>query len=344
MLKNLSFIIIVLCAGVMIGVILGEGVVRVYLFGYDAFSYERIRSNVPIGVSGHLEKSKNDTILFALKQNIKGFHSRREFRTNALGFRDVECSMPKRSQTIRGLVIGDSWTMGAGVLEEETYHGVVERHLNHQFPSQEVELINLGVGGYNLFNYLGVLEEKSLRLEPDFIIFGFCGNNDFLHPKEKHNRDDYMVKERKNGFLKSYLRELALKALFRGEDISNYANRKVSQEELTFINSMFMEYKKFGFENDIPILIQYLSLHNRPDRLGSIKHIAHSLSIPFVDSEKDFSGKDIPQFYVDPLDPHPNKLAHEMFGMSLLNSAEFQALMDGVVSSDSVGRQMSWLH
>ncbi len=58
-----------------------------------------------------------------------------------------------------GLVFGDSYTMGSGVDIENVYHSVIEQSLNKQSDGANYELINPGLGGYNLLNY-GTIEGK----------------------------------------------------------------------------------------------------------------------------------------------------------------------------------------
>ena len=82
-------------------------------------------------------------------------------------------------------VIGDSFTMGSGVEIEKVYHSVVEEKLNEREDSVRYELINFGVGGYNLLNYSGVLEKKAVLYDPDFIVIGFCGQQRFHDAQRK---------------------------------------------------------------------------------------------------------------------------------------------------------------
>jgi len=102
----------------------------------------------------------------------------KELRTNALGFRDRAAEIPpKRPGEFRIVVLGDSFTVSAGVELDRIYTSALERRLSERFPG--VRIINLAVGGYNIVQYAYVLEEVGLGLEPDMVLVGVFPDNDF---------------------------------------------------------------------------------------------------------------------------------------------------------------------
>jgi GDSL-like Lipase/Acylhydrolase family len=101
-----------------------------------------------------------------------------ELRTNQLGFRDDTPTLaPKRKDEFRIIVLGDSFTVSAGVAVERIYTSLVEDALRSRLPALRV--VNLAVGGYNIVQYAMVLEEVGLGLEPDLILVSVYPENDF---------------------------------------------------------------------------------------------------------------------------------------------------------------------
>lgn len=99
-------------------------------------------------------------------------------RTNHLGLRqDVEVSATKGPREVRVLLLGDSFTFGWGVEHEESYAGILQKQLSAAFPQHQITLMNAGVGGFGLQNYLAYLDEYGLNLEPD-VVAVFLGPND----------------------------------------------------------------------------------------------------------------------------------------------------------------------
>src|SRR5436309_6324437 len=74
------------------------------------------------------------------------------YAINADGFRDRRYARPKPPGTFRIVVLGDSIAFGFGVAEEETFPKVLEARIAATAPQRRVEVLNLGVSGYNSFN------------------------------------------------------------------------------------------------------------------------------------------------------------------------------------------------
>lgn len=102
----------------------------------------------------------------------------KELRTNNLGFRDSAAALPpKQPGEFRIVVLGDSFTVSAGVDFDNIYTTLVEKRLRQSFPN--VKVINLAVGGYNIIQYALVLQEVALGLDPDMVLVCVFPDNDF---------------------------------------------------------------------------------------------------------------------------------------------------------------------
>ncbi len=97
--------------------------------------------------------------------------------TNSLGMRgkaEVSEARPDR----RVLVVGDSHSFGL-CADEETFAHLLEVRLRRASGEKTVEVLNASAGGYDPFNYLGVVE-RFAELRPQVVIIAFYGGNDFL--------------------------------------------------------------------------------------------------------------------------------------------------------------------
>lgn len=93
-------------------------------------------------------------------------------KTNSHRFRDIEHSINKPDGTIRILGLGDSFTFGWGVLENNVYLKVLEQDL-HRVLNRSLETINTGVPGWGLNQYYLYLKESGLKLAPDIVLVGY---------------------------------------------------------------------------------------------------------------------------------------------------------------------------
>ena len=92
--------------------------------------------------------------------------------TNSKGLRDKkEYSYENRNNKFRIVVIGDSFTFGHRVSNNETYSFLLERMLDN------VEVINMGVEDYGTDQQLIYLKEEGVKYKPDLIILGFMSDS-----------------------------------------------------------------------------------------------------------------------------------------------------------------------
>src|SRR6185436_1568242 len=93
-----------------------------------------------------------------------------KFTTNALGLRDREFPIPKPPGVFRILMLGDSFTEGGGLENDETVAKIVETGLRQGACGTAVEVVNAGHASYSpILQYL-LLKDVGLRLQPDLVV------------------------------------------------------------------------------------------------------------------------------------------------------------------------------
>jgi hypothetical protein len=119
--------------------------------------------------------------------NQSGWKRSREFsvhvRVNSKGLRGPEIPYAKPDGTERVLVIGDSFTFGAQVEEDETFVARLGHHLRQETADvgdapAAIETINGGVDGWNTFNELAWLKAEGVKYAPDIVVLMFYAGND----------------------------------------------------------------------------------------------------------------------------------------------------------------------
>lgn len=91
--------------------------------------------------------------------------------TNSLGFRDDEHDVQRSDDAFRIVVLGDSFVWGFGVDNQDIFTVHLRNALSH------VEVINLGVTGYNLSQTHQLLRQTGLAYEPDLVVVVVCQND-----------------------------------------------------------------------------------------------------------------------------------------------------------------------
>lgn len=96
---------------------------------------------------------------------------------NRWGMRDQDYTQERPADTLRAAVLGPSTVMGWGVDDGATFEALLEDRLNREPLSSKfkhVELLNLGVPGYQPPQYL-VAFEKALTFQPNGVIYVAAG-------------------------------------------------------------------------------------------------------------------------------------------------------------------------
>lgn len=123
----------------------------------------------------------SNPISWTLKPNTTDRHCTGEFcvryTINSRSLRSKEYTLEKPKNTTRILVLGDSFTFGFGVEDNETYPAVLEQLLNK---NHLVEVWNAGVSGYSPDAYYLFLKENIAKIKPDIVLVGFYAGNDLI--------------------------------------------------------------------------------------------------------------------------------------------------------------------
>jgi hypothetical protein len=101
--------------------------------------------------------------------------------SNSRGFRDRERIFQRTGHGPRVVVLGDSFTYGAGVGYDETFVTLLERALQASFP--HVEMINLGVPGWDPPQEFYLLKEDGIRFAPDLVMLNLFVGNDIMRKR-----------------------------------------------------------------------------------------------------------------------------------------------------------------
>jgi hypothetical protein len=99
-----------------------------------------------------------------------------EVQLNSEGFRSADFRTEKAG-AIRVACVGDSWTFGMPVDQDEAYPSRLAEWLRQERPGVQYDVQNLGVLGYSSFQGLQLMKTRVLDFNPDVVVIGF-GMND----------------------------------------------------------------------------------------------------------------------------------------------------------------------
>lgn len=100
------------------------------------------------------------------------------FHTNSSGFRGKDFKIKKKKDIYRIVVIGDSIPFGVRMDEKNIFPVLLQKKIkNSSFNRNNIEVINAGIGGYNIWQYGELYKTKISKLSPDLIIVSICQND-----------------------------------------------------------------------------------------------------------------------------------------------------------------------
>lgn len=285
-------------------------------------------------------------IVFSYESNPRGYFGENNsviHRTNKYGFRGGNFSPQKPQNTFRAVFLGDSFTFGEGVRDQDTlpeqFAGLAAQ--KKIFGEKKIEAVNLGVGGYNTQQEWAAHRDFADGLSPDMVILSY-GINDaeqrLFIPTEagiiRRNRE----KESAENPIRLTEAPRWVK-IFKIHQIlwKIQQERQQTQTTINYYRSLYRESNpaweqtreaianlgKYGKQNNIkmvavifPLLFQ---LDNYPltDEQNKVIAEFQSAGITVIDLLGILQGKTDQELWVHQTDQHPNEAVYAMAARNL---------------------------
>lgn len=144
-----------------------------------------------------IQPSSNPQRIYEAKPLASGYGWETQISINRHGFRGRDYTLEKPPGTFRIVVIGDSITFGNRLAPEENFPAVLESL--YQKAGKKVEVLNLGLGGYDTLQEVAALQDLGLQFDPDLVVLGYCindigvasGNINYIRRVEKYSSGLY---------------------------------------------------------------------------------------------------------------------------------------------------------
>ncbi len=160
-----------------------------------------------------------------------------EYKINANGLRDETLHFtPKPSGSTRILLLGDSFTFGAGNDYEKIWPVIFERNLRKA--SFDVDVVKAGVAAYDTRTEVLYLERLFPQYQPDIVVITFLANDFFTNRPVENERSgsgdriDIAIRGRDDKGSPSHLAVLAKRLLMMNDWL--YSKLYISTERKEF--------------------------------------------------------------------------------------------------------------
>lgn len=283
-------------------------------------------------------------ITFRYDGNPRGyFDARNEVHhdVNPSGFRGPAFT-PKPPGIFRMVFLGDSFTFGEGVRNEDTYPEVAAHLLREE--GHRVESCNLGVGGYNTTQEATALNVFGFDLQPDVVILGYtlndaepplfeidpAGGQPIRRPREaaieaegapQRPPGSLLYRLRLARMIWQVQRQRHLTKQTVGYYQSLYASDSAGREESErALREIVAECRDRGIPCIVvmfPLMYQLSDAYPFEAIHQQIGEVVREAGGQFVDLLPALKGQNARKMIVHPTDQHPNEKVHAMAGKLL---------------------------
>lgn len=232
---------------------------------------------------------------------------------NSLGLRGADCTLEPVSGRTRIAMLGDSFTLGIGVRDEDTLPARLERELG----ADRHEVLDFGVSATDTLEQVAYLEGYVLRFRPRVVVLVF-----FLNDTERGSTIDYLtrphvlVAARRRSWLLNLVVGRLERAALRDDMLENYREGytpdspawRAVRDALAHAHELC---EARGVELVLaihPVLVD-LARGSYPfaDIHATVRAFCEQQAIPVVDLYEALADRRASELWVHPNDQHPNE-------------------------------------
>jgi len=252
---------------------------------------------------------------------------------NSLGYRDLERAFEKPPGVRRLVVLGDSFTWGAGVDFDDAYPQRVERGLSRR-RGGSFEVVNLALPGFETDDELAVLEKQGFAYQPDLVLLGFVLNDAEDAASAERRRAADWIRTRSEGpriwDRSALLRFVGLRLWATGENRRRIAGYRAMYADgapgWTASQTALQTMGALCRGHAVPLVVAIFPLLGNPldegypfsEIHGKVAASAARAGARVVDLLPAFRGLRPDLLMVDAEDEHPNEIAHRIAAKTLL--------------------------
>lgn len=278
---------------------------------YQKLPNDFVRNLAAIGMT----RSTNDYRHFDLAPLKEGRFIGGLMSTNRWGMRDRDYEQARPAGGERIAIVSASHAMGSGVLDDETFEGLVETRQNRERKDgvAACEILNFAVAGYSPLQSLVQLENKAFDFDPTVALFFAHGND-----PERTMRHFCQMTERGVLSPHPYLRELVQRARI-GEDMgANEAMRRVrpyTRELLGWVYAqMVIDCRAHGV---VPVFCYLEGVNERDEAWRQsdralVMELARAAGFTIIELGQVYGDYQPAELWVMENDGHPNALGNRL--------------------------------
>ncbi len=322
-----------LLGSLMLSALLAEGVCRIANIGNPA---------IPVWEEDRIAGARhayapNSSLIYRYPDNPRGyFNELNEIwgSINSSGFRGQERRIAKPASVRRVAFLGDSFTLGIGVRDDDTLPAQFERAMGRRSrgpAAPEIQALNFGISDSSTPRQIELLEKVVLGFQPDVVILVLFLNDADLRGTSEFLRDGkvFAPLRRHSFFLNALIGSVEASRL-HAEMVEHYQSGYTDgRPGWEAVKAALQKGKALsvteGFEWVValyPVLFQLDHRYPFDEVHRTIAQYCQAADIPFVDLLDSLRGQRDLDLWVHRTDQHPNERAHALAAAGLADRVE----------------------
>jgi len=290
-----------------------------------------------LGFAGWPVYQPEGRLVYRYSDNPRGYFDRNNEvigSINAYGYRGRQHDRDKPEGVTRIAFLGDSFTLGIGVRDDDTLPASLERAARGA--GYSVESLNFGITASNTQLQLRALREYVLRFEPDVVVIVMFLNDAKLRGTVGYlSRAKYLRGVREHSYFANALIGTIERRLGHDKLIQYYRDGYnpespgwlAMQASLAEAHSLARR-KNFELVAALyPVLIDLEGPYPFDEIHRTIGGFVRSIDVHYVDLLPAFRGHRDEELWVHASDQHPNEVAHEKAAKALLSFLDERGLI-----------------
>jgi lysophospholipase L1-like esterase len=248
-----------------------------------------------------------------------------EYRFNSRGCRGPEYPVPAPPGRRRVLALGDSFTLGVGVHQEDTVTAQLERLLNGDATTRQsalsYDVVNCGVSGYGTHEERLMYELQAPTYRPDVVLLMMVFNDQRSWLTDI--REGYV--HRPSTFERSFLPWARIQS-YRSQRRMPPLDYSENVKEILRLDA---EVRKTGARLAV---VAFRHITQPEDEWNALlRTVSAGLAgsdVPWLDlGQTLIPGHRVEEMIVHPIDGHPNEVAHKLAAQSIFQFLREQGLI-----------------
>ena len=252
-----------------------------------------------------------------------GPDGRVEYRINAFGLRGPEIPPEKTPGSFCVLCLGDSFTFGEGVREEDTYAARLQKLLMATGGYPQVEVINAGVQAYGTPEEVAFYAIQGYQFKPDVVVLAFV-LNDATDFAETIRQNDARIKDTPLSWPARVSKlwetvERRRRATRLQDEFFETTRRSFRGPGWQECKRLLTELSQRGRTEHfrlVVMLFPYLygldGTYPLEDLHALVRSACQDAGCDFIDLLDVYRGRPSESLWVHPTDQHPNEIAHRL--------------------------------